>query len=163
MLIKIANIDEHFSIQSIINIILSKLTMNPLIFILSGIIQHLIIDNIIDERPINVFNKSYKDYTSLILAIPGVCIAFNSNTPLVFIIGLFASITPDILEGLRLLLSKNAKNLWMKGNDQKFHVDLGMKPWINTRNNFKGDMIRRIVLLVVVYSIIKLGGYISLI
>ena len=61
-----SNIDEHFSIQSIINIILSKLTMNPLIFILSGIIQHLIIDNIIDERPINVFDKSYKDYISLI-------------------------------------------------------------------------------------------------
>ena len=94
------NIDEHFSIQSIINIILSKLTMNPLIFIISGIIQHLIIDNIIEERPINVFNKSYKDYTSLILAILGVCIAFNSNTPLVFTIGLFASITPDIIEGL---------------------------------------------------------------
>ena len=60
------NIDEHFSIQSIINIILSKLTMNPLIFIISGIIQHLIIDNLIEERPINVFNKSYKDYISLI-------------------------------------------------------------------------------------------------
>ena len=60
------NIDEHFSIQSIIKIILSKLTMNPLIFIISGIIQHLIIDNIIDERPINVFDKSYKDYISLI-------------------------------------------------------------------------------------------------
>ena len=60
------NIDEHVSIQSIIDIILSKLTMNPLIFIISGIIQHLIIDNLIDERPINVFNKSYKDYISLI-------------------------------------------------------------------------------------------------
>ena len=60
------NIDEHVSIQSVINIILSKLTMNPLIFIISGIIQHLIIDNLIDERPINVFNKSYKDYISLI-------------------------------------------------------------------------------------------------
>ena len=60
------NIDEHFSIQSIINIILSKLTMNPLIFIISGIIQHLLIDNIIDERPINVFNHSKKDYVSLI-------------------------------------------------------------------------------------------------
>ena len=149
------NIDEHVSIQSIINIILSKLTMNPLIFILSVIIQHLIIDNIIEERPINVFNKSYKDYTSLILAILGVCIAFNSNTPLVFIIGLFASITPDILEGLRLLLSKNAKNLWMKGKYEKFHVDLGTKPIINTRSNFKRDMIRRIVLLIVVYLVIN--------
>ena len=155
MLIKIANWDEHVSIQSVINIILSKLTMNPLIFILSGIIQHLIIDNIIEERPINVFNKSYKDYTSLILAILGVCIAFNSNTPLVFIIGLFASITPDILEGLRLLLSKNAKNLWMKGKYEKLHVDLGTKPIINTRSNFKRDMIRRIVLLIVVYLVIN--------
>ena len=65
-MIKIANWDEHVSIQSVINIILSKLTMNPLIFIISGIIQHLLIDNIIDERPINVFDKSYKDYISLI-------------------------------------------------------------------------------------------------
>ena len=153
------NIDEHVSIQSIINIILSKLTMNPLIFIISGIIQHLIIDNLIDERPINVFNKSYKDYASLILAILGFCIAFHINTPLVFIIGLFASITPDILEGLRLLLSKNAKNLWMKGDDQKFHVDLGIKPIINTMNNFKGDTFRRIILLIIVYTVIKLGGY----
>ena len=47
----------------------------------------------------------------------------------------------------------------MKGNDQKFHVDLGIKPLINTKNNFKGDMIRRIVLLIVVYAVIKLGGY----
>ena len=51
----------------------------------------------------------------------------------------------------------------MKGDDQKFHVDLGIKPIINTRNNFKGDMIRRIILLIVVYAVIKLGGYISLI
>ena len=157
MLIKIANWDEHFSIQSIINIILSKLTMNPLIFILSGIIQHLLIDNIIDERPINVFNKSYKDYTSLILAILGVCIAFNSNTPLVYKLGLYGAITPDILEGLRLLLSKNAKNLWMKGNYERFHVNLGFN-LIDTKNNFKGDMIRRIILLIVVYAVIKLGG-----
>ena len=153
------NIDEHFSIQSVINIILSKITMNPLIFIISGIIQHLIVDNIIEERPINVFNKSYKDYTSLILAILGVCIAFNSNTPLVFTIGLFASITPDIIEGLRLLLSKNAKNLWTKGDDQRFHVDLGMKPIVNTRNNFKGDMIRRIMIINLVWLLIKAGGY----
>ena len=152
------NIDEHFSIQSIINIILSKLTMNPLIFIISGIIQHLIIDNIIEERPINVFNKSCKDYTSLVLAILGVYIAFDSNTPLVFIIGLFASIVPDILEGLRLLLSKNAKNLWMKGKYEKFHVDLGFN-LIDTRKNFKGDMIRRIMIISLVWLLIKSGGY----
>ena len=47
----------------------------------------------------------------------------------------------------------------MKGDDQRFHVDLGMKPIVNTRNNFKGDMIRRIILLIVVYAVIKSGGY----
>ncbi|MFP4698718.1 MAG: hypothetical protein ACLFMO_08445, partial [Eubacteriales bacterium] len=71
-----------------------------------------------------------------------------------FKLGLISSLTPDILEGLRLIISNNAKDLWYSGDSQRFHINLDIN-WIDTRDNFKLDISRRIALIIV--SLIIMG------
>jgi len=152
----VPNWDEHTEYQSIINVILAKITMNPLIFFVSGIIQHWILDNLIEERPINIHSDNInQEIMSLMLNITGIILMFSINVPFVFKIALFASILPDILEGLRLLISKDGYNLWMKGDSQRFHINLHIKSLINTKDDFYKDITRRIIVLIIVVVILS--------
>ncbi|MFW6377209.1 MAG: hypothetical protein ACOCZ5_01060 [bacterium] len=155
---EIAHWDEHSLIQVVINNLLSRLTLNPIFFLLSGIIQHLTIDNIINERPVNIFsdNKN-KEILSLLLNILGLLIAIFYNYHWYFLVGLLGALLPDILEGLRLLFSGDGENLWMNGDSSSFHIKLTNNYLLDTRYNYKADLFRRIILiLAVVFYIISI-------
>ncbi|MFW6377384.1 MAG: hypothetical protein ACOCZ5_01935 [bacterium] len=141
-----ANIDEHLEIQTIINLLLAKITLNPFIFIIAGVLQHWIVDNLINERPINMFDVKKKDYMSIMLAVVGVIYAIHTNTSIYAILGLLGAILPDIMEGIRMMFG-NIKDMWMKGDNGVFHVDLGMNYMFDSRYDFNKDIKRRLIIL----------------
>lgn len=40
------------------------------------------------------------------------------------LLGLLGAITPDLLEGLRLVLHPDGKDAWMKGDAERFHFSM---------------------------------------
>lgn len=145
-----ASWDEHAEIQGVLNIILSQVTTWVPIFFIVGVLQHLIVDNLINERPVNLYGSNEVDeIMSLLLNLAGVVMVLLVTSTLGGYIALLGCLLPDILEGLRLVLSGDGKGLWMKGDSQKFHVQLPFDYLIDTRNDYQKDINRRIIFIVV--------------
>lgn len=141
-----ASWDEHTIYQSVIHRLLMPFISSSIILFLVGISQHWIVDNLVEERPINIFNnKKEKEVLSLIFNIVIVFIMFKIAGSKAAVWGLVGCILPDVLEGVKLLISKNPKLDWYKGKSQQFHLQLPIEPKINHKNNFKKDMNRRVI------------------
>lgn len=57
--------------------------------------------------------------------------------------GLLGAITPDLLEGIRLILMGDGQKAWLEGDSRKFHLDFKIDPLINTKNDQEKDLKRR--------------------
>lgn len=145
-----ASWDEHVELQTGLNIILGFITSNPFLFFILGYLQHLIVDNLINKRPVNIFSdKRNYETNSLLLNIVVVIFGFILANTVGAVFGLLGCLLPDILEGIRLVISSNGKDVWMKGNSEKFHLNLPINYLIDTKWDYQNDMFRRIILFCV--------------
>ncbi len=154
-----ASWEEHLSAQTGINLLLAKLTGNPLIFLFTGVVQHWILDDLIIQRPPNMFAKNLTKEV-LSLAVSGIAvasIALLTGFNWLFLLGLVGAILPDILEGIRLLFSGNMKKLWYAGDVSAFHLSFIPAPLINTVGSYWKDMLRRVIIFIIVIGVMICG------
>ncbi|MCK4257512.1 MAG: hypothetical protein KAX49_00945 [Halanaerobiales bacterium] len=158
--------DEHLAIQTFINDLTSDLNLpwlnEDVTAFLMGIAQHEIYDLVVNERPIQVNRIDFKnidlfkeEMPSIYLNLVGIGIAFwktfkryneekDKDKLRHRLLGLLGAVTPDILEGLRLILLPNGLKAWEQGNASSFHIN--QKNWkypIDTFNDPEKDLKRR--------------------
>lgn len=143
-----ASWEEHTAIQTGLNIALLPLISNPVILFVVGYVQHVILDNLIDERPINIARiEDTKEKVSLILTITGTVgffILWRNN--IAAYAALIGCLMPDILEFFRMIFSLDPVGYWMDGNNGQFHKKLDLK-YIIPRQTYKADLFRRIIIV----------------
>lgn len=158
--------DEHLAIQTFLNEIVVDLQIpglnEDLLAFLLGVAQHELYDLVVNERPIQLqridfrqVNTLKQEMPSLFTNVVGIGIAlwrtlkrYSEDQDKVKLrrrlLGLLGAITPDLLEGLRLVLLPDGKDVWNKGDAEQFHFSIA--DWqhpIDTTKDKEKDMQRR--------------------
>ncbi len=158
--------DEHLAVQTFINDLVGDFDLpwlnEDVTAFLMGVAQHEIYDLVVNERPIQANRIDFKNIDQLKEEMPSVYLNLLGIGVALFksfkryseekdkdklrhrLLGLLGSVTPDILEGLRLLLLPNGLKSWEKGDANKFHIK--MEDWkhpIDTFNQANKDIRRR--------------------
>lgn len=144
-----ASWDEHSEIQYFIYLLLGSFLNSYLIWFLIGLFQHWIVDNLIEERVPDMSHiTDLREVISLMMNVLGIGLVLVYTGNMEFIWAVLGCLAPDILDGLRLILSDNGYEMWMRGDSQKYHIDFELDVLIDSKDNYKWDMIRRGILLI---------------
>ncbi len=161
--------DEHLAVQSFIDEAVvncnNPWVNNDLIAFLLGVAQHEVYDLCVNERPINLARIDFaridllrEEFPSIFVNLIGIGVAlwncfskYEQDKDKVKLrrrlLGLLGAITPDLLEGLRLVLLPDGQKTWMRGDANKFHLcKKGDNYFIDTFDRPEEDLQRRLFL-----------------
>lgn len=161
--------DEHTIIQSFINDVVASsknpAVNNELVAFLMGVAQHEVLDLVVNERPVNMqridfehIDRMKSEAPTLFFNVVGIGVSLwrtlkryseekDKEKLRVRLAGLLGAVTPDLLEGIRLVLLPDGRQTWQDGNANFFHIkEDGWKFPIDTFNNNKKDLQRRMLL-----------------
>lgn len=163
------NWDEHLAMQTFLNEAVAGFEIpninEDLLAFLLGIAQHEIYDLLVNERPIQVQRIDFQkidtlksEMPSIYLNLLGIGVALWKTFKQYHaeqdraqlrhrLLGLLGAITPDLLEGLRLVLLPDGKEAWMQGDADTFHFTLD--DWhypVDTFEDGEKDLQRRILI-----------------
>lgn len=161
--------DEHVTIESFINEAVvssdNPLIKNELVAFMMGVAQHEVLDLVINERPVNMqridfehIDKLKSEAPTLFMNVVGIGVTLwrtlkkysedkDKEKLRIRLAGLLGAVTPDLLEGIRLILLPDGKKTWQDGDANFFHIkEDGWNFPIDTFNNNKKDLQRRMLL-----------------
>ena len=161
--------DEHLIIETFLNEVVlnspNPFLNNEMVAFFMGVAQHEMYDLMVNERPINLqridilhLDKMKEEVPSIFINVVGIGVSLwrtlkaysedkDRERLRIRLAGLLGSITPDLLEGIRLILLPHGKEVWQAGNANLFHIKTdGWKYPIDTFNDQTKDIERRLLL-----------------